>query len=144
MSGSQITLTVSLVMIALFTVAIISFALGFANDNNATISIADDTELNSLDGITRTNLSSFKDDSESTYASIVSTTIEPGSDVVRSSGSFTITWSNVFGVTTNMIRVGYQKIFGSGSSFGIFLTAFLSVITFMIALFLIKTWRGNP
>jgi hypothetical protein len=134
----------ALLMIALFTVAIISFAINFAIDNDSAISLDDDTEFSSLTTKTRQNLSDFKTDSEDTYSSIVSTTVEPGSDVVRSSGSFSVTWSNVLGITSNIMKVGYQKIFGSGEGFGIFITAFISMLGFLMALYLIKTWRGNP
>jgi len=141
--GSQIKLTVSLVMIALFSIAIIGFAINFATDNDAYMSVAD-SNLNTLDSKTRTNLSTFKDQSGDTYDSIVSTTVEPGSDVIRSASSFTITWGNVFGVTSNIMTVGYENIFGKGESFGIFLSAFIGIIGFIFALYLIKTWRGNP
>ena len=41
MDKSTITLTTSLVMIVLFVIAIISFCISFAEDNNAYLSIAD-------------------------------------------------------------------------------------------------------
>ena len=144
MTDGQISLTVSLVMIALFTVAILSFAIGFASDNDAAVSVLDDPSMSSLAGETTNSISGFRADSEDTYSSIVSTTVEPGSDVVRSSGSFTITWSNVFGVTKNILNVAYEKVFGKGAGFGIFITTFVAIIGFIFALYLIKTWRGNP
>ena len=144
MADSTITLTTGLVMIALFTVAIIGFSLGFADDNDAAISIADDPEISSLNTNTQDNLSTFKDEAADTYQSIIETTVEPGSYVVQSSSSFVITTSNVFGVAKNMIYIGYGKIFGFGRDFGVFISVFFGLILFMIALFVIKTWRGNP
>ena len=144
MEKSTITLITSLVMITLFTIAIIGFCVGFANDNDASISIADDPEMSSLNTDTQDDISTFKDESTDTYESILGTTVEPGSDVVRSSSSFAITWSNIFGVTENIIYVGFGKLFGSGGGFGIFIGAFFGIIGFMYALYLIKTWRGNP
>ncbi len=67
MADSTITLTTGLVMIALFTVAIIGFSLGFADDNDAAISIADDPEISSLNTNTQDNLSTFKDEAADTY-----------------------------------------------------------------------------
>lgn len=142
--GSQISLTVSIIMIVLFSIAIISFSIGFASDNNAAMSIADDTDISTLSSSSSSGLSTFKDESEDTYRSISETTVEPGSDVIRSSGSFTVTWSNAFQVFTNILNVGYKKIFGSGGGFGVFLTALLGIIGFIFALYIIKTWRGNP
>ena len=142
--SSQITLTVSLIMIALFSLAIIGFSIGFANDNNAAISIADDSQLSELNINIRSGLQQFKEDSEGTYQSILETTVEPGSDVVPSSAPFAITPGNLITTTKNIVRVGYDKIFGAGSSFGFFLTTFLVFLVLIFGLLVIKTWRGNP
>lgn len=144
MERSQIALTISLVMIALFTIAIIGFAVGFASDNNAAINVLDDAELSAFNTNSKANLSTFKTESEDTYQSIIDTTIEPGSDVAQSTGSFTITSKNVVGITKNIIMLPYKKIFGSGSGFGIFFTTFISVLLFVIGLLIYKTLRGNP
>jgi hypothetical protein len=140
--GNQTTLTVSLLMAALFSIAIIGFAIGFANDNNSYVNIKDN--YSDFDTRTRTSFDQFKEDSNDTYSSIVSTTIEPGSDVIRSSGSFTITWSNVFSVFKNIITLAFESIFGSSGPFAVFFTAFIAIIGFLFALYIIKTWRGNP
>jgi len=142
--GSQITLTLSLIMIALFSIAIIGFAVGFANDNDAYISVSDDSEVNSFYEDTRTSASNIKDTSEGTYASIIDTTVEPGSDVAQSAAPFAVSVTNVVGVGKNVILVPYKKIFGSGSGFGIFFTIFGGVILFLFGLYLYKTLRGNP
>jgi len=142
--GSQITLTMSLIMIGLFSIAIIGFAVGFASDNDAVMSITDDAELSTFYTNTKTNLSTTKSNSEGTYASIIDTTVEPGSDVAQSAGPFAVSVSNVVSVGKNVIFLPYQKIFGSGSGFGIFFTIFGAVILFLFALYLYKTLRGNP
>ena len=144
MEKSQITLTISLVMIALFSIAIISFTVGFANDNNAVVNIADDPELSSLNTETTSGLSTFKEGSEGTYTSILETTVEPGSDVVTSTGPFAITPGNIVNVIKNIIYLPYKKIFGSGSGFGIFFTTFIAILTFVVGLLIYKTLRGNP
>ncbi len=142
--GSQITLTMSLVFIALFSVAIFGFAIGFANDTGAVMSISDDPDVQDLTSSSSTGLSSFKDSSEGTYASIIDTTVEPGSDVVQSAGPFAVSVSDTVGIGKNVITLPYKKIFGSGSGFGIFFTIFGAVIVFLFGLFLYKTLRGNP
>jgi len=143
-STTQITLTISLVMLVLFVIAIIGFSIGFANDNNAEINIADDPELSSFYTDAKGDLSDYKTDSEETYSSILKTTIEPGSDVAQSSGSFAITSGNVLGVTKNIVYLPYKKIFGSGSGFGIFFTTFLAILIFIVGLLIYKSLRGNP
>ena len=144
MEKSQITLTISLIMIALFSIAIISFSISFANDNSSAVSIVDDPELSALDTDISSGMSDFKDDSEGTYSSIIDTTIEPGSDVAQSTGPFAVSVSDTVGIGKNIIYIPYQKIFGGGDGFGIFVTVFGAMILFLFGLFLYKTLRGNP
>lgn len=144
MVDSQFQITISFVMIALFCIAIIGFSISFASDNDASISIADDTEMSALNTKTKANLSTFKDGSESTYESILETTVEPGSDVSQSTAPFAITPGNLLGTMKNIIYLPYKKIFGSGSGFGIFFTTFLAFLTVLFAIILYKTLRGQP
>lgn len=140
-----ITTISSLVMIALFAIAMTGFAINFAEENDAAIDIADDPEALSLYSDTlQEGVDAFREDSEDQYQSIVDSTIEPGSQTTPSSAPYAITNTNVVNVTSNMLRTGYQKIFGTGEGFGIFFTVFVSLIVFMLGLYLIKTWRGNP
>jgi len=144
MANSTLTLTISLMMIALFSVAILGYAFNFAVENDAAISVADDPAYSSLNISTRANTSTFNSESESTYQSITESEVKEGSDVLTSASSFTVTTGNVFSITKNIFTVGYEKIFGDGDTFGIFLTAFFGVIGLMFALYVIKTWRGQP
>jgi len=142
--GSQITLTMSLVFIALFTIAIFGFAIGFATDNDAAISITQDPDVNSFRTDITGNASGFATDSQGTYNSILDTTIEPGSDVAQSTGPFAVSISNLISVGKNVISLPRKAIFGDGGGFAIFFTTFAAVIVFLFALFLYKTLRGNP
>lgn len=151
MESSQITMTISLLMIVLFSIAIIGFSIGFANNNDAAVSILNDPELSAFNTNTKVNLSTFKGESEDTYKSIIDTTIEPGSDVAQSTGPFVITVTNLVGITKNIIMLPYKKIFGgsgrkSGSEnvFGIFFTTFIAFLVFVMGLLIYKTLRGNP
>jgi hypothetical protein len=144
MASSQITFTISLIMIALFSIAIISFAVNFAIDNDSYVSIADDPEFSDYYIDVKSDMSTFKDDSEGTYASILETTVEPGSDVAPSIAPFTGTTGGMIKVAKNVILLPYKKIFGSGEGFGIFFTVFGAIIAFIIILLGYKTLRGNP
>jgi len=107
-----ITTISSLVMIALFAIAMTGFAINFAEENDAAIDIADDPEALSLYSDTlQEGVDVFREDSEDQYQSIVDSTIEPGSQTTPSSAPYAITNTNVVNVTSNMLRTGYQKIF---------------------------------
>lgn len=139
----QIQLITSLILIGLFSVAVIGFGLGFANDNNAPVSIANDPEITRLYDQTGGNLSGFDSSSEGQYQSIIQTTTTSGG-TAPTSGPFAVTPFNAIGVAKNIMKIGYVKIFGTGSGFGIFLTTFIGLIVFMLGLYVYKTLRGAP
>ena len=140
----QISLTISLIMIGLFTIAIIGFATHFADDNDSAVSIADDPSLMNLYTNSEGNVSGFGSGAQDTYTSILETTIEPGSDSPQSAGPFAITSTNTLSTTINILKVGYTKIFGTGAGFGVFLTTFVGIIAFIFGMYIYKTLRGNP
>ena len=144
MANSTLSLITSLAFIVLFSLAIISFSIDFANDNSADVRIDQDDNMSSLDIITQSGLGTLKSDTEDTYSSIVNTTIESGSDVIKSPGVFTITWKNMFVTFGNILKVIDSKIFGGNPTFRIFITAFLTILGIMFTLYIIKAWRGNP
>jgi len=144
MANSTITMITSITMIILFSVAIIGFSIGFAEDNDADVRIDQDSNISSMKIVTRGGLKTFKNETSETYASIINTTIESGSDVIKSPRIFTITWGNLFGTFGNIMHIMYKNIFGGGQSFGIFISTFLAILGIIFTLYLIKTWRGNP
>ena len=141
----QIQWTITLVLIGLFTIAIIGFSMNFAADNNAAVNLADDPELSLLSTKITNNISSFKTDSQSTYTSIINSSIGEEGQTTQSAGQFSITPANVIGVVKSILKTGYIKIFGNGDGFGIFITTFIGLIIFITGLLIWKTWAGrNP
>lgn len=138
----QIQYTIALVMIGLFTVAVIGFGINFASDNNAAISLADDPEISILKTDSETNLTSFRSGSASTYQSIVESSIEEG-ETTPSGGQFAITPTNTISTAKNILKVGYIKIFGTGTGFGVFISSLIGIIGFVFGLLLWKTWAGR-
>ena len=144
-TGSQITLTLSIAMIVLFSIAIIGFAIGFGLDTDADIKATDDSDISTIYSGSKSDLNSFKDSSDGTYQSILDTTVEPGSDVVQSAAPFALTPKGLVSVLTRIISLPKRVIFGGDSSpFVIFFTIFFAAIGFIFALLLYKTLRGNP
>jgi len=139
----QIQFTVSLVMIGLFTIAIIGFAMSFANNNTVYVDINDDPELAELFTNVSSNSATFADASGNTYDLIGSSTIGAGDTTTTSGGQFKITPGSLISSMTSILKTGYVKIFGNGSGFGIFITTFISIIIFIIGLLIWKTWAGK-
>ena len=134
----------SIVMIVLFTIAIIGFSVGFATDNNAYVSVYDDQEMNTTLSNARQNMSTLQGESDTTYGTILNTTIEPGSDVIRSPAVFVLTVPTLLNTFSNIFRVGYKTVFGSGEDFGIFFSVLVTVFVLLISWYVIKAIRGNP
>lgn len=140
----QIQYVISIIMISLFTVAIIGFSVGFASDNNAAIDISDDPEIIGLRSDTESSIGSSRSSSESSYESIVKSSVAEG-ETLESGGTFSLTITGVYPVMKNVITVGYEKIFGAGNNFGIFMTGFISIFAFLGFMYFAKTWLGrNP
>jgi len=144
MANSVTKYASSLLMIILFTFAIIGFSVGFANDNSADVRIDADPNITSLYSQTGSAVGTFKNATDNTYKSIVDTTIETGSDVVKTPAAFTLTWSNLFSTFGLIMNVILVTIFGGNAVFAIFISAVAGLISFLFALYIIKAWRGNP
>lgn len=145
--SSQIELTVSLVMISVFVLAIVGFTIGFANDNDAEVNVLDDPEgrIEGLYTTTGEGIDTFKNEGESTYQSILDTTLEPGSDSPQSAAPFAVTPKNTISVFTSILTVPRDAIFGGrGSQFSFIFTSLITLIVFIFGLLLYKTLRGNP
>ena len=143
--GSQISLTISITMIVLFSIAIFGFAIGFGNDNEADMNIGSDTTVASTYNLHKGNASQFTTESEDTYTSILETTIAEGSDSLPSAAPFSPTKGSLMNSVENIITLPINSIFGGWSSpFGIFFTTLISIIVIMFVLYLLKTLRGNP
>ncbi len=134
--------SISLVMFALFSIAIIGFATNFAADNNSVIDISDDPELVLLNSKITSNISSFREGSENTYKSIIESSIEQA-DTTPTGGQFAITPLNSIAPARNVLEIGYLKIFGTGKGFGIFLSSLLGILGFIFAMFIWKAWAGR-
>jgi len=136
------TFVSSMIFLVLFSIAIIGFAIGFANDTGAEVSVTAD--LGSYKTSAEGDLNQFDSESDDTYESISKSTVEPGSDVFQSSAPFTITFGNILGVAKNIINLPRKFIFGSDSEFSIFFNVFLAFLTFILILLGYKAFKGNP
>ena len=138
----QINFITSLVLIGLFTIALLGFALNFASDTGAEVSLASDSEIMAMSSGIEANTSAFTSSANQTYYDIVGSSVETG-DTTTSGGQFALTPINAIGTVRNIMLVGYHKIFGTDSGFEIFILTFLAMLTFIIGLYIWKTWKGG-
>ena len=115
-----------------------------ANDNDSDIRIDDDSDINSIYGDSQDGLATYRNDTNSTYNSIIDTKVEAGSDVIKSPAVFTLNWGSLYATLGAMLTVITVVIFGGNPALAMFTTAFMTLLGIMFALYLIKAWRGNP
>lgn len=139
----QIQFTVSLIFIGLFTFAVVGFGIAFALDNEVSVDISDDPDIVNLFAETSGNLSKFRQASEDAYSSIINSTISPGDFTTESGGQLKITPVSAMGVVKGILETGFRKIFGNDSAFSVFITAFLSILVFIMGLLVWNAWFGR-
>lgn len=132
--------SVAFVLIALFSIGVIGFAVNFAIDNNSAVSLIDDPTINAFNTKIEGNLSSNKDGSESTYQSIVDSSISEG-DTTPTGGQFAITPVTAISIITGIVDLAMEKIFGD--SFKVFGYTFLSIVLLIFGLYIWKAWAGR-
>ena len=135
---------IGIMAVGLFTIAIIGFAINFSIDNNSVIKITDDPDITNLNLVTQNNISNMRDISQESYTSIVKSSIDQGFNI-ESGGSLSLTITNAVPTMFNILKIGYTKIFGTGQGFSIFMTGFITIITFLGFMYFAKMWLGrNP
>jgi hypothetical protein len=134
---------VGFVLFGLFTLALIGFAMNFAADNGSAVDISSDSQIVALYAGTSQNLSVLGAASETSTNSIINSSIAFGGQTTQTGGQFAITPASAVGIGKNVIQVGYYKIFGTGSGFGIFFFTLMGLITFISGLMIWKAWVGR-
>ena len=143
----QIKFVGAMVLTALFAIAIVSFLVGFAADNDAIIDINDESEVSSLRSNVQSNIVTFKNEANSTSKALFESEINPDEETTRTGGQFKGSVSGAFGAVKNILSLGNKYIFEDeegNSGFGIITTALISFLTFALGLYIWKAWKGNP
>jgi len=141
----QIQFITSLVLIGLFTIALVSFAINFAEDNGTTISLEDDSDYPSIKDNIEADIDVFYSNANTSSEAMYKSTISSQTEATEGGTAFKVGPSTALSMVQKSIRTAYTKIFGSDSGFGIFLTAFLSLLGFISVLYIYKAWAGrNP
>ena len=141
----QAKFIVSLVMISLFTIAILSYSIGFANDNDSAISLEEDEELNNLNTNLLTTSQADYLDYNSSEKAFRTNVIESGDNNLLVGGTLTdigTTPRKSFNYILGAVKI---KIFGNDVRFGVILNAFMGIIIILGLMFAWKTIKGgNP
>ncbi len=140
----QIKLGISLIMTTLFTFAIIMFAVNFGADNDASVLLSNDSDYITFTDNLSNDIQTFNENANASMDTLMSTTQETGDQSASSGGQFKVGITTLISMATTIITVGFVKIFGENEGFGVFLTAIIGILLWMIGLYAWKTWKGNP
>lgn len=132
------------VMVSLFAIAIVTFAITFASDNDAAFSAGDDGNLSSLATSANTTLEDWSSEVTTSGNTFMVTTQEAGDQSATGGGQFKGGISNALSSATTSLKIGFTAIFGENGGFQIFFTALSAFLFFMVALYAWKAWKGNP
>lgn len=133
----------ALLMIALFSIAVISFMVDFASDNSAKVSLANDTRFNQAQTELKGNLSEWQTRTNQSSASFFPSEITTGDETTRTGGQFKIGMSSLISTASTIISASFLTIFGNDIGFGILLTALSSFLVFVAVRYLWQTWKGG-
>lgn len=137
--------TISFLLIFIFTISIITFAVGFANNNSTAVNIGDDPDLSGL--------SSDMESDAITYTTEINGSLKAYADSEVVAGAETLEKGTVFkdkevsptNAFKNILDVINKRIFGGDSAFKPIFTALLATILLIGVWYSWKLWKGgNP
>lgn len=136
---------VSIMMVGLFSVALVMFAFNFQADNNAAVLLVDDPDLVGINTNIRGNLSAFRSSANSSSEAFFEQTEDAGDQSASSGGQHKVGIKDSISITTTAMNAGWKKILGEDNEFGIFLSALSAILVWLGAMWGYKAWRGkNP
>jgi hypothetical protein len=141
----EIKFIAGFVMIILFSIAIVSYVVNFANDNEVAIDLSDDPEFSGLASQLEGNVTQFNVDANSSSKSFYDSEITEGDETTRTGGQFKVGLATVFTTMSLIFNLIFAKIFGNDIGFGVLFTAITGLLIFVGIRLIWKTWKGgNP
>ena len=141
---TQTNLMISLALIGIFSIALISFAINFAIDNEAQVSLSDDSDISNLNTNLQSDIDSMRDDTNTSVTAIMTSTIGIQSGETEGGTAFKVGPGTALNMAYRTMKVGFGKIFGADSSFSIIFTTFTIILAFVSVFVIWKAWKGNP
>jgi len=134
----------ALLMTALFAVSIIVFSIGFGQENTAAFNLGDSEGFNDTRDSIQNNLVQYRTDVINSSNSFYESEISEG-ETVRTGGQFKVGPFTAYSAAKSTISQSFTTIFGKGAEFAYLLTALLGFLSFVLILYIWKTWAGrNP
>lgn len=136
--------SISLIILALFTVSLITFAVNFGVDNNTNINLGDDDSYNKINTELKNNISDFYTETETASEAFAESTISTQTDGSEGGTQFKVTPWTSLAMAKSSIQAGWNRIFGKDSDFALILTSIIAILGFIMINYAWKAWKGNP
>ena len=141
----QIKFAVSIVLIALFTIAVVGYAINFGNENDSAVKLSDDSTMNTLTSNMKSHLDVGIEDLNSSSQGFFTSIISSGDETTETGSSFKLGFSNMAKSVKAVFETINQKLLGGNSYLGYFITALGGILAFIGLVYIWKTWKGgNP
>jgi len=136
--------TTVFMLISLFVIALVTFAVNFGLDNDAGINLGDDSSYESLAGDLEEETDTFFTYSGDSLDAYQESTISSQTEASEGGTQFKVTTSNSLDMVKKGISAAWYNIF-RGDDFEVVLYALLGLLTFILAAYAYKAWVGrNP
>lgn len=140
----QIKFIGALLLFAVFSIAVVTFMITFAYENNASFNLDDEAGWNNTNNVVKENLSTYHINVINSSTSFYESEILEG-ETVQTGGQFKLGPATALSATQNYAKQGYKAIFGNDPAFAIILTTLFSFLGFVLVMVIWKTWAGrNP
>lgn len=136
----------SLLMLGLFSIAILSYAISYANDNDSIVNLNEDDRMNKLQQNLTGNFQVYESDSDDSFQTYIKSKIKSGDENTEGGGQFKTSPIALLTSTQKIMQVGQEEIFGTeeDSGFGIIFTALGGFMLVILGFYGWKAWKGNP
>jgi len=137
--------TTALMLVALFSIALVTFAINFASDNSASIDLSDDDDLSGMKDNIKSEVETFHANTETAGQAYAESTISSQTEASEGGTQFKVTPWNSLSMAREAVSSGWKKIFGEGAGFAVIFTGLVAILGFMMIMYAYKAWVGrNP
>jgi hypothetical protein len=130
-------------MLTIFVVAIVTFAISFAADNDSPVSLADDSRYNDLKSGLKSEAEQLEADATTAQTALLKTTLESGDEHASSGGQFKVGPYTAMFMTVFSLKRGFDTITGGSTEFAWILGLFAGLFTILIGYYIVKAWLGR-
>jgi hypothetical protein len=131
-------------MFLIFSIAIFSFVMNFADDNNSAINLANDPDYVNLNNNNILSGDTLITDSNLSAEAFTTSTIDASTDATKAGGQFKVGVRGMYGITKNTLSSSFNKVFGGDSSgFGVIFSIIGALMLFVVGWYAYKAWKGD-